>query len=161
MMATRSALRFTVVASVAATLASTACVHTEQATSPVSPAAASPAGVSPAAALPPLAASVHSDGFVEVGGSRQQHELLAIDPQARPYRVLLPQAYVDDGDEYVSRVRVCVTESGEVANVDVLKPSIAAVDEQLPKVISRWHYRPYVIEGQATAFCYPMNYRVH
>jgi TonB family protein len=102
-----------------------------------------------------------SDGFVDVSGSRQQHELLAIDPQARPYRVRLPQAYVEAGDEFVSRVRVCVTESGAVANVDVLRPSIAAVDEQLPKVISRWHYRPYVIEGQATAFCYPMNYRVY
>jgi outer membrane biosynthesis protein TonB len=149
MMTTRSASRLTVIAGVAATLASTACIHADQATPPASPTAASPA-----------AASIHSETFIEVGESRQQHQLLAIDPQARPYRVLLPQSYVDDGDEYVSRVRVCVTESGDVANVDVLQPSIAAVDEQLPKVISRWHYRPYVLEGQATAFCYPMNYRV-
>jgi outer membrane biosynthesis protein TonB len=153
MMATRSAFRLTVVAGLAATLASTACLHTDQAT-PL----ASPEGPSPSAAASPSPPS--ATPFVEVSGSRQQHELLAIDPQARPYRVQLPAVYVDDGDEYVSRVRVCVTEAGEVANVDVLRPSIAAVDEQLPKIISRWHYRPYVIEGQATAFCYPMNYRV-
>lgn len=97
---------------------------------------------------------------VAFDGGRQQHELLAIDPQARAYRVLLPGAYVDNGDEFVSRVRICVDESGEVSHVDVIEPSIAAVDEQLPEVIARWHYRPYVLEGHATAFCYPMNYRV-
>lgn len=150
MMATRSALRLPVVVGMAA-LASTACIHADQATPPVAPKAVSA----------PQAPSTDSDAFASVGAARYQHELLAIDPQERPYRVLLPQTYLEGGSEYVSRVRVCVTESGDVANVDVLQPSIAAVDQQLPKVISRWHYRPYMVEGQATAFCYPMNYRVH
>ena len=155
-MAPRSALQVTA-AAVAAASVSTACLHTEQAASPSTPAAA---------ALPeptPVQSAEHaSDGVsaVAIDGGRLQHELLAIDPQARAYRVLLPGAYVTDGDEFVSRVRICVDENGNVSHVDVIAPSIAAVDEQLPEVIARWHYRPYVIEGHATAFCYPMNYRV-
>lgn len=116
---------------------------------------------SPAAASSGEERPLRRGTFVQLEGSRQHHELLTTDPQARPYRVRVPPAYVADGDEFVSRVRVCVAESGDVADVDVLRPSIAAVDEQLPEVISRWHYRPYLVEGQATAFCYPMNYRVH
>lgn len=90
-----------------------------------------------------------------------KHRLLAVDPQARPNRLRLPHRYVDAGEEYVTRVRICVSESGDVQDVAVLEHSIPAIDEQLPEVIATWHYKPLVVDGQATAFCYPMSYRVY
>jgi hypothetical protein len=150
MMAIRSVLRFALVAGLAV-VPLTGCLHTEQASRAV---VAPEAPRQSARVLPGDATSTG------VGSGRERHQLLAIDPQSRPYRVLVPEDYLAGGEEYVSRVRICVSESGEVANVDVLRPSISAVDTQLPEIISRWHYRPYVTEGRVAAFCYPMDYRV-
>jgi hypothetical protein len=88
------------------------------------------------------------------------HHLLAIDPKDRPYRVLVPHVYTADGQEYLARLRICVSEEGDVARVDIVEPSIPAIDSQLPVVIPRWRYHPYVVDGRARPFCYVMNYRV-
>ena len=88
------------------------------------------------------------------------HSLLAINPQVRPYKVNVPEEYVARGDEYVAQIRICVDASGTVSNVRILKPSIPVIDLQIPQVIPRWKYKPYLVEGKPTPFCYPMNYRV-
>lgn len=92
--------------------------------------------------------------------TRTGHQLLAINPQAQPYKVNIPRQYVACGDEYVSQIRICVSEVGIVSSVKILRPSIPVIDLQLPVVIHRWRYHPYQVDGRATAFCYPMNYRV-
>jgi protein TonB len=88
------------------------------------------------------------------------HSLLAINPQVRPYKVNIPEEYVARGDEYVSQIRICVNAQGNVSSVKILKPSISVIDLQIPQVIPRWKYKPYMLNGKPTDFCYPMNYRV-
>jgi hypothetical protein len=88
------------------------------------------------------------------------HYLLAVDPNQQPYRIDLPPNITAQGETYRSRLRICVSEAGEVSHVDILVPSIPAIDLQLPVVIPRWRYHPYLIEGHAKAFCYLMNYQV-
>lgn len=88
------------------------------------------------------------------------HSLLAINPQVRPYKVNVPEEYVARGDEFVSQIRICVAADGSVASVKILKPSISVIDLQIPQVIPRWRYKPYLVEGRPTPFCYAMNYRV-
>jgi protein TonB len=88
------------------------------------------------------------------------HSLLAINPQVRPYKVNIPEEYVARGDEYVSQIRICVNAQGNVSSVKILKPSISVIDLQIPQVIPRWKYKPYLLNGKPTDFCYPMNYRV-
>jgi len=88
------------------------------------------------------------------------HRLLAIDPQARPYRIDVPASRFACASEYVSQLRICVTETGSVANVRILKASIPEIDQTLPMAVSLWRYHPLLVEGRPTPFCYPMNYRV-
>lgn len=88
------------------------------------------------------------------------HSLLAVNPQVRPYKVNVPEEYVARGDEYVAQIRICVNAQGTVSSVKILKPSIPVIDLQIPQVIPRWKYKPYLLNGKPTDFCYPMNYRV-
>lgn len=92
--------------------------------------------------------------------TRAGHSLLKINPHVRPYKVNVPEEYVARGDEYVTQIRICVNAQGTVSSVRILKPSIPVIDLQIPKVIPRWKYKPYLVAGQPTPFCYPMNYRV-
>lgn len=88
------------------------------------------------------------------------HSLLAINPLVRPYKVNVPEEYVSRGDEYVAQIRICVNPNGTVSSVKILRPSIPVIDVQIPQVIPKWRYKPYLVEGKPSAFCYPMNYRV-
>jgi protein TonB len=88
------------------------------------------------------------------------HSLLAINTQVRPYKVNVPEELVGRGEDYVTQVRVCVSPQGTVSSVRILRPSIRAIDLQIPTVLGRWKYKPYLNEGRPTAFCYPLNYRV-
>src|SRR5688572_2882438 len=87
-MAPRSALHLTA-AAVAAASISTACLHTEQAAPPrgATPSSSEPGALNPAASEPVTTASPGGSVSLGVDGGRLQHELLAIDPQARAYRV--------------------------------------------------------------------------
>jgi hypothetical protein len=92
--------------------------------------------------------------------TKSGHRLLAIDPQDRPYRIDVPASRFACASEYVSMLRICVTETGGVADVRILKPSIPEIDQHLPIAIALWRYHPLLVEGRPTPFCYPMNYRV-
>jgi periplasmic protein TonB len=88
------------------------------------------------------------------------NNLLAINPNVNPYKVRLPEELLERGDEFVAQVRICVTAQGSVSRVDVLKRSERAIDQQLPIVMGKWRYKPYLVDGKPTPFCYPLNYRV-
>lgn len=90
----------------------------------------------------------------------QAHALLAIDPHVPPYKIQVPAHCFRRSSAYIAKIRICVSATGAVARVDVLQPSIPFVDAQLPTVIGRWRYHPYIHEGRATPFCYAMDYRV-
>jgi hypothetical protein len=88
------------------------------------------------------------------------HRLLAINPQVRPYKLNLPEEDLRIGNVYVATLRICVGPEGSVSSVRILEPSLPAIDAQIPKVIPRWKYRPYLVDGQPTGFCYNINYSV-
>jgi hypothetical protein len=91
--------------------------------------------------------------------ARPGHYLLAIDPHERPYTVNVPRDY---GPYFpiVSLIRVCVSKTGTVANVEILQPTIPVVDLQIPNVIPRWRYHPYVYKGQPVSWCYRLRYNI-
>jgi len=87
------------------------------------------------------------------------HHLLAIDPELGPYKVNLPARYANALPIAVP-VDICVSATGAVTKVELLEPSLPIVDQQLPIVIPRWRYHPYVIEGRAVPWCYRMRYEI-
>lgn len=86
--------------------------------------------------------------------------LLAINPNQAPYVVTLANEVAQPGSEHHALVNVCVAPDGSVSSVKVLKSSLPALELQLQRVIPLWKYRPYVVNGQPTGFCYELNYRV-
>ena len=110
----------------------------------------------PNIAAPAPAASDSSDQVSAGDG----YSLLTINPRLRPYKVEVPESYVRGGKTYEATVRICVSTEGRVSSVELLKPSIPIIDAQLPTVIGRWIFRPYVVEGQPTPFCYVLHYSV-
>lgn len=94
-----------------------------------------------------------------VSGSVGRQQLL-INPNVDPYRVKVPRALARSGAEFSALLRVCVSTSGRVTGVSILKGAGPPIDSQIPTVIGRWRYRPLTIGGQATAFCYPLSYQI-
>jgi hypothetical protein len=99
------------------------------------------------------------------GGPRQLtaragQSLLAIDPNVSPFKVDLPEEYVQHGEEYHATISICVASDGSVSSVEILKPSIPIIDRQIPKVVPLWKYHPYLVDGKPAPFCYGTNYRV-
>jgi TonB family protein len=85
---------------------------------------------------------------------------LAINPNSPRYRVSLPPALARTGEVYTALVLVCVSAKGSVTGVRVLKGAGPALDPQFPTVMRRWRYKPLMIDGRPTPFCYRVNYRV-
>lgn len=85
---------------------------------------------------------------------------LLIDPNAERFRVKLPLALARSGDTYTAMLRLCVSAEGGVTSVQVLKGANSALDGQFPSVMGRWRYRPLLVEGAATPFCYLLRYEV-
>lgn len=86
--------------------------------------------------------------------------LLLIDPNEEQYRVKLPPALQRSGTVLTAIVRVCVSAQGAVTDVKILRGAGAAIDPQIPSVLSRWRYRPFTLNGQPTPFCYPLRYEI-
>jgi len=105
------------------------------------------------------AAPARSDSPSELSPTRA-HTLLAINPGVQPYKIQVPARCFRQGSTYIAKLRICVSATGAVTRVDVLKPSIPYIDAQLPIVIGRWRFHPYLHEGQPAPFCYGLNYRV-
>lgn len=85
---------------------------------------------------------------------------LLIDPNAERYRVKLPLALARSGDTYTALLRLCVSAEGGVSSVQVMKGAGAALDGQFPSVMGRWRYRPLLVDGAPTPFCYLLRYEV-
>jgi len=88
------------------------------------------------------------------------HGLLAINPNIRPYKVNVPEEFMQRGDVYSAVLNICVTAQGAVSSVKILKPSIPVIDLQIPTVVPKWRYHPYLVNGQPTEFCYNVKYTV-
>jgi len=92
--------------------------------------------------------------------SRTGHGRLAIDPEADMYKVHVPTALNRAGMQFSAIVRVAVNAQGMVTNVTVLKGADPAIDAQIPVVIRRWRYHPYVVDGRPVPFTYAFRYDI-
>ena len=86
--------------------------------------------------------------------------LLLIDPNDERYRVALPPALERGGITLSAIVRVCVSAQGAVTEVRIVRGAGPAVDPQIPSVLGRWRYRPLLLDGKPTPFCYPLKYEI-
>ena len=86
--------------------------------------------------------------------------LLAINPNAEPYRARVPAAFARVQESFSSPVRVCVGEAGRVYSVTIARSMGSAVDASVTAALYRWTYRPLLENGSAVAFCYSFVYEV-
>jgi len=86
--------------------------------------------------------------------------LLLIDPNKDPYVVNLPPPLVRANVKFTADVYICVSAEGRVTNVKVVRGADPSIDPQIPVVLGRWRYRPYMIDGKPTPFCWPLRYQI-
>jgi periplasmic protein TonB len=108
---------------------------------------------------PPPPAPAKDSGPKIVSAQVARGQLL-IDPNAEAYRVKLPPMLARTGATYQAIVRVCVSAQGAVTGVQVAKGASPAIDPQIPTVLARWRYRPLLLDGKPTAFCYMLRYEI-
>jgi hypothetical protein len=89
--------------------------------------------------------------------SRQGFERLAINPKVDPYRARAVPGFCGGAKTWVY---LCVSESGSVSYVTIVRPSLPVVDKQLPVVLRRWLFHPMIVEGTARPFCFSFTYTV-
>jgi hypothetical protein len=89
--------------------------------------------------------------------ARQQ---LLIDPNDEQYKVRLTPALEQAGMNFWAVLKICVSPQGNVTDVKIVRPADPAIDSQFPSLIGRWRYRPYMVDGRPTAFCYLLRYEI-
>jgi serine/threonine-protein kinase len=85
------------------------------------------------------------------------HAQLAVNISADPYRIRLPPVFASALE---TLVRVCVTTSGTVSSVAVVRSADPALDQRLMSTIPRWRYTPLLEDTRAIPFCYTVNLRI-
>lgn len=85
------------------------------------------------------------------------HAQLAVNISADPYRIRLPPVFASALE---TLVRICVTTSGAVSSVAVVRSADPALDQRVMSTIPRWHYTPLVEDTRAIPFCYTVNLRI-
>lgn len=75
-------------------------------------------------------------------------------------RVRLPAGLNRMGETFSAIVNLCVTATGSVSKVNILRSAGPGLDAQISNALSHWRYRPLVEAGQATPFCYVLKYEI-
>lgn len=96
----------------------------------------------------------------EMVSARIARGQLLINPSDPRYRVDLPPALARTGETFTALLLVCVSAQGSVTGVRVLSSAGPALDPQFPRVLRRWRYRPLLMNGRPTPFCYRLRYQV-
>jgi serine/threonine-protein kinase len=86
-----------------------------------------------------------------------QRQLLT-NPSSNAVRV--PAVLQRSGQTFSASVNICVTATGHVSKVSILRSASPALDPQISKMVSGWRYRPLLEAGKPTPFCYPLNYDI-
>lgn len=106
-------------------------------------AAGGPAG---AEALPPMLAP-------DVGAGQ-----LAVDTSKPPHSPTLPAGLDVAGASYWGLYKICVDKDARIASVEVVKSAgagaAAGLDNHWVATIKRWQYKPYLVSGVPSPFCY-------
>jgi hypothetical protein len=88
-------------------------------------------------------------------------ELIAIDPREPPYSVSLPAVLNRDGMVVWGIFKTCVDSEAHVFNVSVLQSADAVlVDGDWMAQLRSWPHRPYLVDGAASPYCYPIRLEV-
>jgi hypothetical protein len=105
----------------------------------------------------PGVAKVDANGYRQlppnIGSARLLSDILD-DPRFRPS---LPRELNVRGATYMGLYKICVTASGEVSDISVLRSANDWLDDRWRATMRRWQYRPYTVDGQPVPFCYPMR----
>jgi protein TonB len=86
--------------------------------------------------------------------------LLLINPNEDPYIVRLPPPLVRAKAKFTALVYICVSAEGRVTSAKLVRSVDPAIDPQIPTVLGRWRYRPYMVDGRPTPFCWPLKYLI-
>ncbi|HEY8927168.1 MAG TPA: hypothetical protein VIU64_22450 [Polyangia bacterium] len=151
-----------------------------EAVAPPGPAHESPSAVPPRPPTAPAEPAVHEaasgkdkplrrEGQLEAGVAAQPPKALStqaarqqllIDPNDEQYKVKLTPALERAGMNFWAVLKICVSAQGNVTDVKIVRPADPAIDSQFPSLIGRWKYRPYLVDGKPTAFCYLLRYEI-
>ena len=71
------------------------------------------------------------------------------------YRPTLPAAINRPGMTIWGVFRICVSASGRVSEVTMIKSADPLVDNDWMAKIKTWQYRPYSVDGRPVPFCHP------
>ena len=127
--------------------------HSLQALAPPAAVAPLPSAVAPA----PVKVAQVSPRLLS---SRLGQSQLLTNPASEASRVHLPAGLERMGETFSAVVNICVTATGSVSKVNILRSAGPALDPQIASALSRWRYRPLLEEGQPTPFCYALNYEI-
>ncbi|HWA75302.1 MAG TPA: protein kinase [Polyangiaceae bacterium] len=127
---------------------------TPAAETPIAP-PAEPTVASTSAALAPTAVKETPVRAKQVS-PKVGHARLAVNISADPYRVRLPPVFATALE---TLVKICVTTSGTVSSVSVVRSADPALDQRLMSTIPRWRYTPLLEDTRAIPFCYTVNLR--
>jgi TonB family protein len=115
--------------------------------------------LAPATAAAPLPLVKAAPTAPRLLSSRLGQNQLLTSPSAAS-RVRLPVGLDRMGETFSALVSICVTATGSVSRVSILRSAGPVLDPQIPKALSRWRYRPLVEAGTPTPFCYNLNYEI-
>jgi hypothetical protein len=69
----------------------------------------------------------------------------------------LPRSLYVRGRSYKLVVKMCIGSDGRVEGVSLEKGAAAELDAQVVADMHHWHYRPRIVGGKPSAFCYKVN----
>jgi len=69
----------------------------------------------------------------------------------------LPRSLYVRGRSYKLVVKMCIGSDGRVEGVTLMKGAASELDAQVVADMYDWRYRPRIIEGKPSAFCYRVN----
>jgi TonB family protein len=82
-------------------------------------------------------------------------KLLVTDVSRDPYRPRLPARLDQAGASYRGSYRICVSASGQIDTVKVVRSAgEEALDEEWMQIIRTWRYMPLSINNKRRPFCY-------
>jgi len=116
--------------------------------------------LAPATAVTPLSLLKAAPAAPRLLSSKLGQNQLLTSPAWQASRVRLPVGLDRMGETFSALVNICVTATGSVSKVNILRSAGPVLDPQIPKALSRWHYRPLLEAGTPIPFCYILNYEI-
>jgi hypothetical protein len=69
----------------------------------------------------------------------------------------LPRALYSPGKVYRLLVQLCISAEGRVSSATLQKGAAAELDTQVLTDLREWRYKPRIVHGKPTAFCYKVR----